>query len=44
MINELRDALVAVWAALELPREVPAEASSEVKLNPGDLTLPTVGG
>jgi 5-aminolevulinate synthase len=44
MINELRDALVAVWAALELPREVPAEATSEMKLNPGDLTLPTVGG
>ena len=44
MITELRDALVAVWAALELPRDIPAGAVSEVKLNPGDLTLPTVGG
>ncbi|MDR3476313.1 MAG: 5-aminolevulinate synthase [Devosia sp.] len=44
MIAELRDALVSVWASLELPREVPTAASSEKKLNPGDLTLPTVGG
>jgi 5-aminolevulinate synthase len=44
MILELRDALVAVWAALELPREVPTEAASQTKLNSGDLTLPTVGG
>ena len=44
MVAELRDALVAVWASLELPREVPSEALSETRLNPGDLTLPTVGG
>jgi 5-aminolevulinate synthase len=44
MVAELRDALVGVWASLELPREIPAQARSEAKLNPGDLTLPTVGG
>ena len=44
MVAALRDALVAVWAALELPRDIPAEAHSEVRLSPGDLTLPTVGG
>jgi len=44
MIAELRDALVSVWASLELPREIPAQARSETKLNSGDLTLPTVGG
>ena len=44
MILELRDALVAVWAALDLPRDVPADSLSEAKLNSGDLTLPTVGG
>ena len=44
MIGELRDALVSVWASLELPRDIPAQARSETKLNSGDLTLPTVGG
>ena len=44
MIGELRDALVSVWASLELPREIPAQSRSETKLNSGDLTLPTVGG
>ncbi|HTJ56732.1 MAG TPA: 5-aminolevulinate synthase [Devosiaceae bacterium] len=44
MIGELRDALVAVWAALELRRDVPEAGLSETMLNPGDLTLPTVGG
>jgi 5-aminolevulinate synthase len=44
MINELREAMVAVWASLELPREVPAAASTAAVLSPGDLTLPTVGG
>ena len=44
MIVELRDALVAVWASLELPREIPLDGASEAKLNPGDLTLPSVGG
>jgi len=44
MVNELRDALVAVWASLELPRDLTGEARSETRLNTGDLTLPTVGG
>jgi 5-aminolevulinate synthase len=44
MISELREAMVAVWASLELPRDIPAEAHSQARLNPGDLTLPTVGG
>jgi 5-aminolevulinate synthase len=43
-IDTLRDALVAVWHSLELPREVPAAASTAAVLSPGDLTLPTVGG
>jgi hypothetical protein len=33
-----------VWAALELPRERPAEKMTSNKLNTGDLTLPTIGG
>ena len=41
MIAELRDALVAVWASLELPRRV---AVNESRMSVGDLTLPTVGG
>ena len=44
MITELRDALVAVWASLELPRGLPLASLSETRLNSGDLTLPTVGG
>jgi 5-aminolevulinate synthase len=44
MIMELRDALVSVWASLELPRErAPAELTAS-KLTSGDLTLPTIGG
>jgi 5-aminolevulinate synthase len=44
MILELRDALVSVWASLELPREqAPAELTAS-KLTSGDLTLPTIGG
>ncbi len=45
MVAELRDALVSVWNALELPRDV--SVSREItaqKLSPGDLTLPTIGG
>jgi 5-aminolevulinate synthase len=41
MIAELGDALVAVWASLELPRGV---AVGGTRQNIGDLTLPTVGG
>jgi hypothetical protein len=37
----LGDALVAVWASLELPRGV---AVGGTRQNIGDLTLPTVGG
>ncbi|HEY0920708.1 5-aminolevulinate synthase [Devosia sp.] len=44
MIIELRHALVSVWAALELPRERPAERVTAQKLTTGDLTLPTIGG
>ncbi|MHB1102437.1 MAG: 5-aminolevulinate synthase [Devosia sp.] len=44
MIIALRHALVSVWAALELPRERPAERMTSNKLNTGDLTLPTIGG
>jgi 5-aminolevulinate synthase len=44
MIMELRDALVSVWTALELPRERPADRITANKLASGDLTLPTVGG
>src|SRR5690606_12978172 len=44
MIIELRHALVSVWAALELPRERPAEKVTAEKLTTGDLTLPTSGG
>ena len=44
MVIELRHALVSVWAALELPRERPAEKVTADKLNSGDLTLPTTGG
>jgi 5-aminolevulinate synthase len=44
MIGELRDALVAVWNSLELPRETPSAEVSATKLSPGDLTLPTTGG
>ena len=44
MIAELRDALVAVWASLELPREIATPASITRMLNSGDLTLPNTGG
>ncbi|MEP7240798.1 MAG: 5-aminolevulinate synthase [Devosia sp.] len=44
MIAALRDALVSVWAELELPHETPARALSAERLTTADLTLPTVGG
>ena len=44
MVIELRHALVSVWAALELPRERPAEKVTAQRLTTGDLTLPTTGG
>jgi 5-aminolevulinate synthase len=44
MIEALRDALVSVWAELELPHERPMGKLTAAKLTTGDLTLPTVGG
>jgi 5-aminolevulinate synthase len=44
MILELRDALVSVWASLELPREQAPTELTASKLTSGDLTLPTIGG
>jgi 5-aminolevulinate synthase len=44
MIIALRQALVSVWAELELPRERPEEKITSDKLTSGDLTLPTIGG
>ncbi len=44
MIGTLKDALLNVWASLELPREQPEGQLTTSRLNSGDLTLPTVGG
>jgi 5-aminolevulinate synthase len=44
LILELREALVSVWTALELPREKADTKITASKLTSGDLTLPTVGG
>jgi 5-aminolevulinate synthase len=44
MVAELRDALVSVWTALELPREKADAALTANKLTSGDLTLPNLGG
>jgi 5-aminolevulinate synthase len=44
MIYELRDALVSVWTALELPRGKANSAITSNKLTSGDLTLPNLGG
>lgn len=44
MIIELRDALVSVWTALELPRGKANSAITSDKLTSGDLTLPNLGG
>ena len=43
MIDGLRDALVQVWEALELPRDVDVSRLTAEALNSGDLTL-TIGG
>jgi len=44
MIDELRDALLSVWSALELPKDIDTSQLTAKKLNSGDLTLPTIGG
>jgi 5-aminolevulinate synthase len=44
MILELRDALVSVWKALQLPLGKPETALTANKLTSGDLTLPNLGG
>ncbi len=43
MVAELRDALVSVWASLELDRGIPAGAG-DPRLLASELTLPTAGG
>ncbi|MBU2533287.1 MAG: 5-aminolevulinate synthase [Alphaproteobacteria bacterium] len=43
MINDLRDALVQVWEALDLPRGIDTSRLTAEALNSGDLTL-TIGG
>lgn len=44
MILELRDALVSVWTALNMPRNMDVTELTARKLSHGDLTLPTIGG
>lgn len=44
MIAELRDALVSVWQALDLPTDIDTSQLTAKMLNSGDLTLPTTGG
>jgi len=44
MIAALRDALVSVWAELELPREQPKAKITSDRLTTQDLTLPAIGG
>ena len=44
MIVTLRNALVSVWAELELPREQPKTKITAEKLTTADLTLSTAGG
>ena len=44
MIAALRDALVSVWAELELPREQPRAKITSDRLTTQDLTLPAIGG
>ncbi|MEO8758276.1 MAG: 5-aminolevulinate synthase [Devosia sp.] len=44
MIVALRNALVSVWAELELPHEKPQREITADRLTSGDLTLPTSGG
>jgi 5-aminolevulinate synthase len=44
MIAALAQALVSVWAELELPHEHPTTKLTSERLTTGDLTLPTIGG
>jgi len=44
MILELRDALMNVWGALDLPTDIDTSQLTAKMLNSGDLTLPTIGG
>ncbi len=44
MIMTLRQALVSVWAELELQHEHPTQKLTSERLTTGDLTLPTIGG
>lgn len=44
MIETLRDALVSVWAALDMPKDIDVSQLTAKKLNSGDLILPTTGG
>jgi len=44
MIETLRDALLSVWEALELRKDIDVSQLTARKLNSGDLTLPTIGG
>jgi 5-aminolevulinate synthase len=44
MIAALAQALVSVWAELELPHERPQQEITSERLTSGDLTLPTIGG
>ncbi len=44
MIIGLRHALVSVWSALELPRDLTEGGLTARKLTTNDLTLPTIGG
>jgi len=44
MLFELRDALVSVWKALDLPMNIDTSQLTAQALNSGDLVLPTTGG
>ncbi|MEX0860856.1 MAG: aminotransferase class I/II-fold pyridoxal phosphate-dependent enzyme, partial [Cucumibacter sp.] len=44
MIEALREALVAVWKALDLPTDIDASRLTVEALSSGELTLPTTGG
>jgi len=44
MLFELRDALVSVWDALDLPMNIDTSQLTAQALNSGDLVLPTTGG
>jgi len=44
MLFELRDALLSVWQALDLPMNIDTSQLTAQALNSGDLVLPTTGG